>query len=214
MLTILFEALRETIYIVVISGILCCALGIPLGLFLFATKDKKFIQSGTLSFLLQITTNIWLAIPHIAFFLISLLAIKHVPLLADNTLIAAIIAIAAITIPMLAQKTLNLLTGLPTYLCDTAKNIGATPMQALTKMYIPEILPELLRDITKTLISITQFSAIAGIFGAGGLGYLLTQKCYQEFSFNYLLICSAAFIIITYVIHFCGNKLANFFTIK
>lgn len=59
--------------------------------------------------------------------------------------------------------------------------MGAKPFQIISKVLIPEVLPSLIKGITISIISVIEFTAIAGVIGAGGLGSLAIRFGYRDF---------------------------------
>ena len=59
--------------------------------------------------------------------------------------------------------------------------MGATRMQILTRVLVPEAMPGIIAAVTVTLVSLVGYSAMAGAIGGGGLGDLGIRFGYQRF---------------------------------
>ena len=57
-------------------------------------------------------------------------------------------------------------------LIEAALSMGATSMQIIRKVLLPEALPGIIAGITIALVSLVGASAMAGAIGGGGLGDL------------------------------------------
>ena len=54
----------------------------------------------------------------------------------------------------------------PDGLLEAAKAMGAKPLQIITKVLLPEALPGILNSVTITLVTLVNYSAMAGAIGA------------------------------------------------
>ncbi|EJW99671.1 binding-protein-dependent transport system inner membrane component, partial [gut metagenome] len=55
---------------------------------------------------------------------------------------------------------------------EAAQAMGASPMQIITKVLLPEALHSIVLGVTLAIISLIGYSAMAGTLGGGGLGDL------------------------------------------
>lgn len=58
---------------------------------------------------------------------------------------------------------------------ETARALGASPQQIISKVLLPEALPSLINNATITLITLVGYSAMGGAVGAGDLNRLVTN---------------------------------------
>ncbi|HCT7316409.1 TPA: ABC transporter permease, partial [Klebsiella variicola] len=64
----------------------------------------------------------------------------------------------------------------------------------------------LVAAVTLNLVSMIEYSAIAGTIGAGGIGYLAVVYGYQRFD-NHIMI--ATIVALIQLIQFLGDRLVN-----
>ncbi len=100
--------------------------------------------------------------------------------------------------------------------------LGASPVQAVWKAYLPEAVPGLIRAFTVLAITTINFSAMAGAVGvnfsamgrrrwrrrSGRSGH---RYGYQRFRLDVLLLCCVVLILLVQLIQFAGNYLAHHF---
>ena len=83
--------------------------------------------------------------------------------------------------------------------------MGASNVQIITKVLIPEAKPALISSITVMSISLVGYTAMAGAIGAGGLGNL--AYLYGFVRTNNYVMYTATFLIlvIVFIIQFIGD---------
>ena len=91
---------------------------------------------------------------------------------------------------------------------EAADALGATRWQILSKVLVPEAMPAIVRGFTTTVISIINFSAIAGVIGAGGLGDLAIRYGYQRYSTEYIVAVVLVLLVLVQVLQSAGGLLA------
>ena len=63
---------------------------------------------------------------------------------------------------------------------EAAQSMGASRLQIVWKVYLPEAVPSLILGASISIITILGYTAIAGAVGAGGLGDLAIRYGYQR----------------------------------
>ena len=86
--------------------------------------------------------------------------------------------------------------------------MGASPLQIIWKVLIPEAMPNIVAQLTTVVIALVGESAMAGAVGGGGLGDLAIRYGYQRFRPEIMLATVVILIIMVQLVQFAGNKLA------
>ena len=210
---LLGESLWETIYMVVVSGTVSAVLGIPLGVLLYVTRESQILARPTLHKILGIVVNATRSIP----FIILMVAVIPFTRLIIGTSIgttAAIVPLSLAGIPFVARIAEGALDEISTGLIEAAQSMGATPMQIITKVMLPEALPGLIHGMTLTLVTMVSYSAMAGAIGGGGLGDLGIRYGYQRFDPTVMLITVVILIAVVQLIQSGGELLQRRFIRK
>ena len=210
---LLGESLWETIYMVVVSGTVSALLGIPLGVLLYVTRRGQILARPTLHKILGIVVNATRSIP----FIILMVAVIPFTRLIIGTSIgttAAIVPLSLAGIPFVARIAEGALDEVSTGLIEAAQSMGATPMQIITKVMLPEALPGLIHGMTLTLVTMVSYSAMAGAIGGGGLGDLGIRYGYQRFDPTVMLITVVILIAVVQLIQSGGELLQRRFIRK
>lgn len=170
----------ETIIMVLISGGIGAAIGIPLGILLFITDRKSFLPMLKFHFVLSIIINATRSVP----FIILLVAIIPFTRLVVGSSIGTAAAIVPLTIsvaPFIARIVETSLREVDKGLVEAAQAMGATNLQIVGKVLLPEARPGILAGLTIAVVSLIGYSAMAGVVGGGGLGDLGIRYGYQRF---------------------------------
>jgi D-methionine transport system permease protein len=108
----------------------------------------------------------------------------------------------------------NALLEIPSGLVEAARAMGATPMQIIKKVLLPEALPGLVNAATITLITLVGYSAMGGAVGAGGLGQIGYQYGYIGYNATVMNTVLVLLVVLVYLIQFCGDRIVKAVTHK
>lgn len=163
------QAFVETLQMVGITGVLALLLGIPFGVLLYTTRTGGILQNRPIHFILNKFCDIFRSIPFILLAII-LLGLSRLIMGTAIGVKGAIIPLLIATIPFLGRQVEGALAEVPEGLVEAAQAMGCSPWEIIWRVYLKEGTPGIARGVTITLISLINFTAIAGAIGAGGLG--------------------------------------------
>ena len=165
----LWRAFWETIQMVGISGGISLVLGIPFGVLLFTTREGGILRNRPVNFILGRVCDFFRSIP---FILLAILLLGLSRLLVGTAIgvRGAIIPLVFGTIPFLGRQVESALAEVPAGLIEAAQAMGSSPWEMIRRVYLKEAGPGITRGVTITMVSLINFTAIAGTLGAGGLG--------------------------------------------
>jgi D-methionine transport system permease protein len=92
---------------------------------------------------------------------------------------------------------------------EAATAAGATPLQIVRLVLLPESLPGLLRGLTVTAVSLIGFSAMAGIVGGGGVGDLAIRFGYYRYETKVMVITVLVLIVLVQVVQTSGDAVSR-----
>ena len=90
-----------------------------------------------------------------------------------------------------------------------ARAMGASPMQIIVKVLLPEALPGLIAATIVTIVSLIGYSAMAGAIGGGGLGDLAIRYGYQRFQTEVMAAVVVVLIVLVQAIQSFGDRLVR-----
>ncbi|WP_257282749.1 methionine ABC transporter permease [Endozoicomonas sp. SESOKO1] len=204
--SLLFKALWETLYMVAFSGGISLLLGIPLGVLLYVTREGRILENRVANLVLGGIVNAGRSIP----FIILMVAIIPLTRLLTGTSIgttAAIVPLTVAAIPFVARIAEGALNEVPSGLVEAAQSMGASPLQIVTRVLLPEARPGLINGMTITLVTLVSYSAMAGAIGGGGLGDLGIRYGYQRFDGVIMLATVVVLIALVQLLQMVGDRL-------
>ena len=208
MINLLISALGDTLIMVFASALFGCLLGLPLGVALHVTKAGQILANPLLNKVLGVIVNVGRSVP----FIILLVAIIPLTRFIVGTSIGTIAAIVPLTvgcIPFIARLGEGALMEVPDGLLEAAKAMGAKPLQIITKVLLPEALPGILNSVIITLVTLVNYSAMAGAIGGGGLGDVGIRYGYQRFDPTVMLVTVVILVVLVQLIQSAGERLVK-----
>lgn len=208
LIELLFDGLLETLVMVGVSGGIGAAFGIPLGVVLILTDRGGILQNVPLNRVLGLIVNAARSTP----FIILMVAVIPFTRLVVGTSIGTLAAVVPLTIaaiPFIARLVETALREVPAGLIEAAEAMGATPLQIVLKVLLPEALPGIVAGLTITLVSLIGYSAMAGAVGGGGLGDIGIRYGYQRFLPEVMLAVVAVLIVFVQGVQSAGDRLVR-----
>ena len=207
MMPLLTKALGETIYMVAISMLIASVIGIPLGVLLHVTAKGEFLDAPMVNRSIGAVVNAVRSIP----FIILMVAIIPLPRLIVGSAIgttAAMVPLVIASVPFIGRQVETSLREVPRGLVEAALSMGATPIQIITRVLLPESMPGIVSQLTTVIIALVGESAMAGAIGGGGLGDLAIRYGYQRFRPDIMIATVVILIVLVQLVQFLGNTLA------
>ena len=208
MIPLLTKALGETVYMVAVSMAIASALGIPLGVLLYATDKGQILESPLLNKVIGTVVN---AIRSIPFIILMVAIIPLTRLLVGSAIgtTAAMVPLVIAAIPFIGRQVETSLKEVPYGLIEAALAMGATPLQIISRVLLPESMPSIVAQLTTVVISLVGESAMAGAIGGGGLGDLAIRYGYQRFRPEVMIATVIILIVLVQAVQFVGNTIAR-----
>ncbi|MDO6672035.1 methionine ABC transporter permease [Cobetia amphilecti] len=208
LLELVLSSTLETLYMVAVAGLISAALGIPLGVALYTSRPGQILARPALNSGLSIITNIGRSVP----FIILMVAIIPLTRLIAGSSIgtnAAIVPLTIASIPFVARLIEGALNEVGPGLVEAAQAMGATPMQIITKVLLPEARGGIINGLTITVVTLISYSAMAGTVGGGGLGDLGIRYGYNRFDPMVMLVTVVILVVMVQGFQSLGDHLVR-----
>ena len=203
MIELLIKSFWETGYMVVASTVLASLIGIPLGIILTVTRSGHILPNAVINSVLGVIVNATRSTP----FIILMVAIIPLTRMLVGSSIGTTAAIVPLTIsaaPFIARVIESSLLEIDHGVIEAAQSMGASPMQIIYKVLLPESLHSIVLGITLAVIALIGYSAMAGV-----LGDLAIRYGYQRFQPDVMIVTVVILILMVQLIQFIGDTLSK-----
>ena len=201
-------AIWETVYVTVLATLFAIIIGLPLGVLLVAgEKDGVMPLPNWLMQTLNIVINLLRSVP----FLILMILVFPLTRLIVGTVVgttASIVPLVIAAFPFIARLAETSFREVNPNIIEMAQSLGASPMQIITKVMIPESVPSLISNATTAITTILGYSAMSGIIGGGGLGKIAINYGYYRYKYVVMLLAVILLVIMVQIFQTAGTKLA------
>lgn len=205
---IIWEATLDTLWMVGWSAVLGTAIGLPLGVFLATSQRGELFAAPLANRVIGLVVNATRSTP----FIILVVAIIPFTRLVAGTSIGTRAAIVPLTIasaPFIARLVETAIREVDQGLVEAARAMGASPLQIVRKVLLPEALSGIVLCLTLAIVSLISFSAMVGAVGGGGLGDLGIRYGYQRFMPDVMAAVVVVLIVLVQAVQSIGDGLAR-----
>ncbi|WP_394059907.1 methionine ABC transporter permease [Xanthobacter autotrophicus] len=205
---LILDATQQTLYMVAVSGILGTLAGLPLGVFLATSRKGELFAAPLANHVLGLVVNAARSTP----FIILVVAIIPFTRLVAGTSIgtnAAIVPLTVAAAPFIARLIEAAIREVDQGLVEAARAMGASPLQIVAKVLLPEALPAITLALTLAAVSLLGYSAMVGAVGGGGLGDLGIRFGYQRFMPEVMAAVVIVLILLVQGVQTLGDLIAR-----
>ena len=207
MLNLFLEGTLETFYMVVMSTLLAYLIGLPLGVLLVVSGEDGIRPMPVLNRTLGVVINLLRSAP----FLILLVALTPVTRAIVGTSLGSTATIVPLVIgsaPFIARMVESSIKEVDSGVIEAAQSMGASPMQIVLRVMLPEAKPSLTVGAAIAVITILGYSAMAGFVGGGGLGTIAVNYGVYRYQTDVMLVTLALLVAIVQVFQEVGMHIA------
>ncbi len=205
---LLIQGFWETLGMTALSTVLATLLGIPLGIILVITSKGHILENKALNGVLGAVVNATRSVP----FIILMVAIIPFTRMVVGTSIGTVAACVPLTlaaIPFLARLVETSIKEIPSGIIEAAQAMGASPLQIVRKVLLPEALPTIVDNITVLIVNLISYSAMAGAIGGGGLGDIAIRYGYQRFNADVMIITIIILVVLVQLVQMVGEFISR-----
>lgn len=200
----ILPAVGETLYITAVSSAIMLIFGLLLGILLTVTNPNGLVPLKALYSSSGWLINCLRSLPQMVM-IILMIPVARLFFGKSYGTNACTLAIAASCIPMYARIVESSLLEIAKGKVDAAKSIGSTNIQIIIRILIPETIPSLIRGYTVAVIAVISMTALAGMFGAGGIGDIAVRFGYQRFQHDVLFAAVYVLILLVQAVQLIGD---------
>lgn len=207
MVPLMAKGLWETLYMTVGSTLLAYVIGLPLGLLLCVTAKDGFCPRPLFNRILGIAVNLLRSVP----FIILLVWVMPITRAVMGTTIgskATLVPLVIAAAPFIARMVESSVREVDQGVVEAAQSMGASPLQIVVRVLLPEAKPSLLTGAAIAMTTILGYSAMSGIVGGGGLGAIAINYGYYRSDSDIMLLMVALLVLIVQIFQEIGSRLS------
>ena len=197
----------ETIYMTLASTLLGYVIGLPLGVVLIITRKGGIHENAALNQVLGVIVNILRSIPFLIL-MIAIIPFTRFVMGKSYGSTATIVPLTVAAFPFISRMVESSLSEVDGGVIEAAQAMGATPLQIIRKVYIPEATPSLISGAAIVATNILGYSAMAGSVGGGGLGAIAINYGYYRFNAQVMVVCIAIMVVLVQAVQLVGTRLS------
>lgn len=201
-------ALWETFYVTVAATALAIVLGLPLGVLLVVGEKKGVLPlPKPVMYVLNLIINLLRSVP---FLILMIMVIPLTRLIVGTSVgtLASLVPLVIAAFPFVARLAEGCFREVNPNIIEAAQSMGASPLQIIVKVMIPESVPSLITNATTAINTILGYSAMSGIIGGGGLGTIAINYGYYRYKYIVMLFAVILLILLVQLFQTVGTKLA------
>lgn len=206
-------ATKDTLLMLGFSTLFTTLIGLPLGVILFVFSRTNSILLQSIYRVLSLIVNIVRSVPFIIL-IVALIpftrAVMGVSTGVEGTIPPLVIAAA----PFFARLVETSLREVDRGVIEASYAMGASTMQVIRRVLLPESLPGLIAGMTITVVTLVSYTAMSGMVGGGGLGDLAIRYGYYRYESEIMLIAVVCMVILVQVLQMLGDRLVIYFSRK
>ena len=203
------QALWDTVYVTVLATLFAIIIGLPLGMVL-VSGDAKGIRPlpKPLMKFLNVLINLLRSIP---FLILIVMVIPLTRLIVGTSVgtVASIVPLVVAAFPFVARLVESSLREVNPNIIETAQSMGATPMQIMMHVMLPESVPSLINNLTLAITTIMGYTAMSGAIGGGGLGKIAIMIGYNRYKYAVLYLAVIVLVILVQILQSFGTWLSR-----
>ncbi|MBB2182037.1 ABC transporter permease [Lachnospiraceae bacterium MD1] len=194
----------ETLYMTLFSSLIAYLIGLPIGIVLVVTDKDGIAPLVILNKILGVIVNLVRSVP----FVILLITVMPFTRFLIGTTIgstAVVVPLIIASAPYIARLVESSLKEVDKGVIEAAQSMGASPIQIIFKVLIPEAKPSLIIGGAIAVTTILSYSAMSGFVGGGGLGDIAIRYGYYRYETEIMLVTVVILVLIVQVIQELGS---------
>ena len=204
----LLVAVWETVYMTFVALFFAAIFGLIVGILLYCTETGGLFENKIINRIVDMIVNVLRAIPYIILLILLVPLTKFIV----GTMLGATAALPSLIVsatPFFARMCIIAFQEVDKGTIEASKAMGASNMQIITKVLLPESLPAIVSGITVTGVSLISYTAMAGAIGAGGLGNLAYLYGFARRNDAVLYSATIIIILIVFFIQWVGDRIVK-----
>lgn len=202
------KGVLETLYMTLGGTLLAYILGLPMGLLLVASAPNGVKPNKPVFMVLGTIVNMVRSVPFVIL-MVAVLPLSRIIFGTSLGSTAMLVPLFLGAAPFVARLVESSALEVDNGVIEAARSMGATPLQIVLRVILPEALPSLITGSAIAVTTILGYSAMSGFTGGGGIGDIAIRYGYYRYETDIMLICAALLVVIVQLMQAVGNGLSR-----
>jgi len=207
------EATKDTLLMMGFATLFTFLIGLPLGVVLYVFPRTNSIILQSVYRVLSLIVNIIRSIPFIIL-IVALIPLTRAIMGVSTGVEGTIPPLVIAAVPFFARLVETSLREVDRGVIEASYAMGASTMQVIRKVLLPESLPGLIAGMTITVVTLISYTAMSGMVGGGGLGDMAIRYGYYRYNTPIMLIAVVCIVIVVQFLQMLGDRLVIYFSRK
>lgn len=207
MTVMMWDGVKETLFMTLLSTLFGYLLGLPMGIALAVTDQGGIKPNAVIYKILDVAANVVRSIP----FLILLILIMPMTKLIVGRSYGTAATVVPLTIaaaPFIGRMIESSINEVDRGVIEAAQSMGASAMTIIIRVLLVEARTSILVGVTIALGTILGYSAMAGIVGGGGLGDIAMRYGYYRYEKEIMFAAVILLVVLVQIFQTLGMKMS------
>lgn len=203
-----WSSCQATMQMFLIAGAFTFVFGCLFGILLTVTRKGGICENNIVYRLVDTVTNIFRSIPFVIL-LIFLIPLTRVVVGTAIGVKGAIVPLVFGAVPFFTRQVEAALASVSPGKVEAAAAMGSGKLGIIFRVYLHEAVPDMIRVVTITAISLIGLTTMAGAVGAGGIGSFAINYGQNLHHQDIVNVCVVVLLVFVSVLQTVGNFLAR-----
>ena len=203
-----WSSCQATMQMFLIAGAITFVFGCLFGILLTVTRKGGICENIIVYRIVDIITNIFRSIPFVIL-LIFLIPLTRVIAGTAIGVKGAIVPLVFGAVPFFTRQVEAALAGVSPGKVEAAAAMSSGKLGIIFRVYLHEAVPDMIRVVTITAISLIGLTTMAGAVGAGGIGSFAINYGQNLHHQDIVNVCVIVLLVFVSILQTVGNFLAR-----
>lgn len=207
MTIMMWDGVKETIFMTLLSTLFGYLLGLPMGIAL-AVTDKSGIKPNAVVYkVLDVIANVVRSIP---FLILLILVMPFTKLIVGRSYgtAATVVPLTIAAAPFIGRMIESSINEVDRGVIEAAQSMGTSTMTIIMRVLLVEARTSILVGVTIALGTILGYSAMAGIVGGGGLGDIAMRYGYYRYESEIMFVAVILLVVLVQIFQTIGMRMS------
>ena len=203
----MWDGVKDTIFMTLLSTLLGYVLGLPIGIALAVTDRNGIKPNAAVYKVLDVIANVVRSVPFLIL-LILLMPLTRVIVGKTYGTAATVVPLTVAAAPFIGRMIESSPNEVDRGVIEAAQSMGASTMVIIFRVLLVEARTSILVGVTIALGTILGYSAMAGIVGGGGLGDIAMRYGYYRYEADIMIVAVVLLVVLVQIFQTIGMKVS------